>query len=68
MTEQELITFIKETIAFKGLSYTDVGKPVGMTRQQVSNVLNNSSSPTFCTLYKIAKQAGVEISAKINQS
>ena len=68
MTEQQLITFIKETIEFKGLSYTDVGKPVGMTRQQVSNVLNNSSSPTFCTLYKIAKQVGVEISAKINQS
>ena len=62
MTHPQIIQAIKSHIKSKQLTYEQVGESIGMSKQQVYNILN--CNPRLDTLIRVAKGCGMEIEIK----
>ncbi len=57
-----LVTRVQKLMELHKLTKTDLAKKSGMTREQISRILNGHHECTLSTLEKIAKGFGVSMS------
>jgi len=59
--KEHLMTFVKDVILQKNLTYGDISSQIGMSNQRISNILNNNVDPKLSEVYRLLDQLDIII-------